>query len=109
MSRFDHAFNIGDTVYFEANDDRKWFVVGVVMRPSYDLICWEYYLARATYGDYPMSSFGCRCDVDRKGPVREEQLFTEEVRLAQIKEELEIKIRDAKKRLSELEQQKASI
>lgn len=96
-----HNFNISDRVYV-AGDSRAWIVIGVQMRPSYDLICWQYWLGRGLYGDYPIGAFGNRCDVETRGPVREEELETESSRLSRLKQELEQRIQEAQKRLDEL-------
>jgi len=99
-----HKFNIGDRVYIEC-DNRAWVVIGVQMRPSYNLICWEYWLGRGLYGDYPIGAFGNRCDVETKGPFREEQLETESGRLLRKKQELSELIQETEKRLKELKQE----
>lgn len=98
----DAKYAIGDKVYIEGDDSRSWFIIGVVMRPSYDLICWTYHVGRATYGDYPMSYFGSRCDVDTKGPLREEQISTEGDFLIRKEAELKAEIEASEKRLAEL-------
>jgi len=100
-------FKFGDRVCLaEDHQGNPWYVIGVVMRPCYDLIAWQIYLGRALYGDYEMSSFGCRCDVDTIGPLREEQIITEEAWLEQQKAALDNQIAEAERRLAELKSRK---
>lgn len=103
-------FRFGDRVYPEnAIDDRAWYVIGVVMRPCYSVIAWEYTLGRATYGDYPIESFGNRCDVDTRGPFREEQLTTEGERLQQQQQKLRDEIAATERRLKELQDKEKNL
>ena len=102
----EHKLKIGDRVFLE-QDNRAWVVIGVQMRPAYDLVCWQYWLGRAVYGDYPIGCFGNRCDVETKGPAREEQLQTEENRLLWMKQELDRQIQETEKRLEELKKEAA--
>jgi hypothetical protein len=97
-------FKIGDRVCLadEKQKGNPWYVIGVVMRPCYNVIAWEIYLGRATYGDYPMSAFGARCDTDTLGPLREEQVVTEHEWLEKQKAKLADEIADAERRLAEL-------
>lgn len=100
-------FGIGDVVYKrdDSKSARSWFIIGIVMRPCYDLIAWEYYIGHATYGDYPMSSFGNRCDVDTSGPHRFEQLVVEADWIKLKKERLATEIATAEAALTELKKQ----
>ena len=103
---FERKFDIGDRVYVAA-DNRAWFVIGVQMRPSYDLICWQYWLGRALYGDYPIGCFGNRCDVETRGPAQEDGLESESDRLVSLKQELDLQIQQTEKRLEELKKEAA--
>lgn len=98
-------FAIGDRVYVEGHDLAH-YIIGVLMRPCYNLIAWEYWTGRALYGDHPISSFGSCCDVSTFGPFREEQVQTEADYLEQRKRALDAEIEATEKRLAELKSQK---
>lgn len=98
------AFEIGDVVYVEGHE-RRWFVIGVVMRPCYDLIAWEYHVGQAVYGDHEMSSFGSRIDVNTIASLREEQLCREEEWLKKRQAALQAEIKATEERLKALKAQ----
>lgn len=102
-----HKFNIGDVVYMQ-NSHRPWYVIGVAMRLSYDLIAWEYRIGRAVYGDHPMSAFGNKCDVQTDN-VREDQLTPEADWLEEQRAILQAEIEQAEKRLAELKEKQKQV
>lgn len=65
-------YEIGDPVVY---GEKKYFITGVKLKIGYDLILYEYWITKATYGDHPFNAFGGRCDFDTVGPLRSEQLF----------------------------------
>lgn len=99
----EHKFNIGDVVYIDKSK-RPWFVIGVAMRPCYNMIAWEYRIGHAVYGDHPMSAFGCSCDVTTFDNLREDQLIPELEWIEKQKAILQSEIEQAEKRLAELKE-----
>lgn len=76
-----HKFKLGDKVHY-GNTAGTWFVTGINLHIGYDLYLWQYNITKATYGDYPLSSLFCRCDVNIVAKLREEQLVTEQEYIA---------------------------
>lgn len=88
-------YELGDRVSFENN---LWYVSGIRLKTSYELICWEFELSSGFFGDIPA-----------RGPeyirlskwLRHEQLKSVETwvksereRIRKAKRDLELKIKD---------------
>lgn len=104
--KIEPKFKIGDRVCEQCHEGNPWYVIGVVMRPCYDVIAWEYHLGRAIYSDHPMDYFGSRVDVATKGPLPEDQIVTEETWLVRQRVKLTAELTEAEHRVAEIQRRK---